>query len=80
LDPKAVSAPEVGFAELDAAARRARHGHGGAPGGRTYEEAARDYVAGGREGVGRWLVTCAEAVSLGAREGLAVCEAILRET
>lgn len=80
LDPKAVSAPEVGFAELDAAARRARHGHGGAPGGRTYDEAARDYVTGGREGVGRWLVTCAEAVSLGAREGLAVCEAILRDT
>ncbi len=83
LDPKAVSAPEVGFAEQDAAARRGRHGHGpstdddGAP-LRTYDEAVRDYVAGGPAGVARWVVTCARAVSLGAREGVAVCEAILR--
>ncbi len=83
LDPKAVSAPEVGHAELDAAARRGRHGHGpstdadGAP-LRTYDEAVRDYVTGGPDGVGRWVIECARAVSLGAREGLAVCEAILR--
>ncbi len=83
LDPKAVSAPEVGHAELDAAARRGRHGHGpstaadGSP-LRTYDEAVRGYVSGGPAGVAAWLVHCAQAVSLGAREGLAVCEAILR--
>jgi Fic family protein len=80
LDPKAVSAPEVGFAELDAATRRGRHGHGvTGPDDRTYNESVRDYVTGGPAGVGRWIVTCARAVSLGAREGLAVCEAILRD-
>lgn len=73
LDPKAVSAPEVGHAELDAAGLRARHSH-------AYAEAARGYVAGGHEGVARWLVHCAQAVALGAREGVAVCEAILRES
>ena len=62
LDPKAVSAPEVGHAELH----------------HDYAEAARGYIAGGPEGVARWLVHCASAVSLGAREGLAVCEAIQR--
>lgn len=66
LDPKAVSAPEVGHAELNAG-----HAHG-------YAAAAGDYVRGDRDGVARWLVHCAQAVSLGAREGLAVCEAILR--
>jgi len=78
LDPKAVSAPEVGFAELDAAARRAAHGHGNPVEHGTYEEMVEHYVSGGPEGVARWLVHCAEAVALGAREGLAVCEAILR--
>ena len=73
LDPKAVSAPEVGHAELDAQGLRVAHSH-------AYAEAARDYVAGGRDGVGRWVVHCAQAVALGAREGLAVCEAILRES
>ncbi|MGB8652258.1 MAG: hypothetical protein WCD35_16555, partial [Mycobacteriales bacterium] len=71
LDPKAVSAPEVGHAELDAAGLRASHTH-------AYAEAARAYVGGGRDGVGRWVVHCAQAVALGAREGVAVCEAILR--
>lgn len=71
LDPKAVSAPEVGHAELDAAGLRAAHGH-------AYAEAARGYVTGGPEGVARWLVHCSQAVALGAREGLAVCEALLR--
>ncbi|MDP9181551.1 MAG: hypothetical protein M3P04_02085 [Actinomycetota bacterium] len=73
LDPKAVSAPEVGHAELDAAGLRARHTH-------AYAEAARAYVRGGELGVGQWLVHCAQAVALGAREGVAVCEAILRES
>jgi len=71
LDPKAVTAPEVGHAELDAAGLRASHTH-------AYAEAARAYVRGGEDGVGAWLAHCAQAVALGAREGLAVCEAILR--
>ena len=62
LDPKAVSAPEVGHAELH----------------HEYADAARAYISGGPPGVARWLVHCAGAVALGAREGTAVCEAILR--
>lgn len=73
LDPKAVSAPEVGHAELDAAGLRSSH----TP---AYAEAVRGYVHGGREGLTRWLVHCAQAVALGAREGVAVCQAILRES
>jgi hypothetical protein len=71
LDPKAVSAPEVGHAEIDAAGLRASHSH-------AYADAARDYVRGGSAGVARWVVHCSQAVALGAREGVAVCEAILR--
>ncbi|MCW2778599.1 MAG: filamentation induced by cAMP protein Fic [Frankiales bacterium] len=63
LDPKAVSAPEVGHVELH----------------HEYEEAARAYVGGGPAGVATWVAHCASAVALGAREGVAVCEAILRE-
>ncbi|MGI8535599.1 MAG: oxidoreductase [Mycobacteriales bacterium] len=62
LDPKAVSAPEVGHVELHA----------------DYPEALHAYLSGGPAGVARWVVHCASAVSLGAREGLAVCEAIRR--
>ena len=62
LDPKAVSAPEVGHAELH----------------HEYADALRGYVSGGRDGVAAWIVHCAKAVELGAREGLAVCEAIRR--
>ncbi len=64
LDPKAVSAPEVGHVEL----------------GHDYEQAAADYVSGGPDGVARWLVHCARAAGLGALEGRAVCEALVRET
>lgn len=64
LDPKAVSAPEVGHVEL----------------GEGYVRAARAYVGGGPEGVAVWLVHCAEAIGLGALEGRAVCEALARET
>ena len=66
LDPKAVSAPEVGHVELHG------HGHG------EYGDALRAYVGGGPEGVATWIGHCARAVALGAREGLAVCEAIRR--
>ena len=62
LDPKAVSAPEVGHSELH----------------HEYADALRAYVAGGPAGVATWVVHCARAVALGAREGLAVCEAIRR--
>jgi hypothetical protein len=71
LDPKAVSAPEVGHLELGRA-----EGHG--PGHAEYADALRAYVSGRPEGVATWLVHCARAVALGAREGLAVCEAIRR--
>ena len=63
LDPTAVSVPEVGHVEL----------------GRDVYLAALDgYVTGGPDGIAAWLVHCAEAVVLGAREGVAVCEAIQR--
>ncbi|MCW2680634.1 MAG: filamentation induced by cAMP protein Fic [Frankiales bacterium] len=62
LDPKAVSAPEVGHVEMH----------------HEYGDALRAYVSGGEEGVATWLVHCCKAVALGAREGLAVCEAIKR--
>jgi Fic family protein len=74
LDPKAVSAPEVGHVELE---RAAAHGHGQA-GGEGYADALRGYVGGGPPGVARWIVHCAQAVALGAREGVAVCEALQR--
>ena len=64
LDPKAVSAPEVGHAELH----------------HEYADAASAYVHGGRDGVARWIDHCASAIALGAREGLAVCEAIQRSS
>jgi Fic family protein len=67
LDPKAVTAPEVGHVELE-------HAHGG----QGYADALRGYVGGGPPGVARWVVHCAQAVALGAREGLAVCEALQR--
>ncbi|SNS73567.1 hypothetical protein SAMN04488107_3612 [Geodermatophilus saharensis] len=63
LDPKAVSVPEVGFLELGADA---------------YRERLAGYAAGTPEGVAAWLVHCCRATELGAREGLAIAEAILR--
>lgn len=78
LDPKAVSAPEVGHVELDHAALG--RPHAGPSTGPGYAEAARGYVSGGAGGVATWLVHCAKATALGAREGLAVCEALLRGT
>lgn len=63
LDPKAVSAPEVGFAEFGAAA---------------YAEALAGYASGEPAGVARWLVHCCQATEHGALEGLAICESLLR--
>jgi hypothetical protein len=63
LDPKAVSVPEVGFVEL------------GRP---AYGDALSGYAFGTADGVGGWLVHCCRAVELGAVEGLAICESLLR--
>ena len=62
VDPKAVSVPEVGHLE--------RAG--------DYRAALLAYSTGEESGVAHWLRHCATAVQLGAREGLAICEAVLR--
>lgn len=64
LDPKGLAVPEVGHLEL---------------GGRTtYAEMLDAYRSGSAQGVAAWVVHCAGAVALGAREGLAICEALER--
>jgi len=63
LDPSAVSVPEVGHVDL---------------GKQAYEDALAGYAAGGEDGIAGWVVHCAQAVVLGAREGVAVCESIQR--
>jgi hypothetical protein len=63
LDPKAVSVPEVGFGEL---------------GRDTYRTALDAYAGGTPAGVATWLVHCCRATEHGAREGLAICESLLR--
>jgi hypothetical protein len=63
LDPKAVSVPEVGFAEL---------------GRDAYAAALAGYASGDPDGVAGWLVHCCRAVEHGALEGLAICESLLR--
>ena len=78
LDPKAVSAPEVGHAELEKFGVGGYARDHGQVDGEAYGAALRAYVGGGPEGVGRWVAHCARAVSLGALEGVAVCEAISR--
>jgi hypothetical protein len=62
VDPKSLAVPEVGHVELVSA----------------YREAIHAYVAGTPEGVAQWVRHCAEAVALGAREALAICEAFTR--
>ncbi len=62
LDPKAVSVPEVGHVELAG----------------SYLNSASGYTSGEPEAVGDWLRHCCAAVVLGAREGLAICEAAAR--
>ena len=63
LDPKAVSVPEVGFAEL---------------GRDAYAAALAGYASGEPEGLAGWLVHCCRATEHGAAEGLAICESLLR--
>lgn len=62
LDPKSLSVPEAAHAASPA----------------VYADSARGYAGGGSDGVARWLVHCAAAVEAGAREGLAICEALRR--
>jgi Fic family protein len=62
LDPKSLAAPEVGHVEL----------------GPAYRAAILAYVSGTPDGVAQWVRHCAEALVLGARDALAVCEAFTR--
>ena len=62
LDPKSLVAPEVGHLELHSA----------------YRSAMLAYLSGTPEGVAEWVRHCAEALVLGARDALAVCEAFTR--
>jgi hypothetical protein len=63
LDAKAVSVPEVGFAEL---------------GPESYATALAGYASGEPGGVAGWIVHCCRAIGHGALEGLAICESLLR--
>ncbi|NJP67450.1 oxidoreductase [Streptomyces sp. ventii] len=63
LDPKGVAPCEVGHAEL---------------GGAAYCEALGDYASGTATGMARWIAHCGRAAELGARESVAVCEALQR--
>jgi hypothetical protein len=62
LDPKALTAPDVGHLE------RADE----------YRETAEAYRSGDPAGVAAFVSHCCQALELGARESLAVCEALLR--
>ncbi|NJQ07137.1 oxidoreductase [Streptomyces lonarensis] len=63
LDPKGVAPCEVGHAEQGAEA---------------YREALGDYASGTAAGMARWIAHCGRAAELGARESVAVCEALQR--
>lgn len=63
LDPGALAVPEVGHLELGVGA---------------YRDALAAYRAGGSDGLAAWVVHCAEAVVLGAREAVAICESLQR--
>lgn len=62
VDPKAVSVPEVGHREC----------------ADDYQAALAGYATGSVDGLAGWLRHCCAAVALGAQEGLAICEAVLR--
>lgn len=62
LDPKGLGCPEVGHLEL----------------AEEYAQAALGYASGEPVGVAAWVRHCGAAVALGARESLAICEALLR--
>ncbi|MFD3457321.1 oxidoreductase [Streptomyces sp. NPDC058691] len=63
LDPKSICPAEVGHAELGRA---------------EYLKALRGYVSGTPEGMAAWIAHCGQAVGLGVRESVAVCEALQR--
>lgn len=62
LDPKSLVVPEVGQLELRS----------------EFEQALAGYAGGDPDAVASWIVLCAAAVALGARESLAICEAMQR--
>jgi hypothetical protein len=62
LDPKSLVVVEAGHREL----------------GDEYLEALEAYRSGSPAGIARWLVHCADAVELGAREAIAISEALGR--
>ncbi|MFC0040741.1 MULTISPECIES: oxidoreductase [Actinomadura] len=62
FDPKSLTAPETGHAELSGA----------------YGEALRGYAAGGQDGVAAWVAHCAAATAAAARDSQAICEAFMR--
>jgi hypothetical protein len=62
LDPKALTSPDVGHLELQA----------------NYKSAARGYAHGERTGLIAWVTHCCAALELGARDSLAICEALAR--
>jgi Fic family protein len=88
LDPKALTATDVGQVEAgtaDGGGTPVGVGRSDATGaaaevppGAAYRAAAAGYVHGGADGVRDWVVHCARGVELGARESLAVCEALAR--
>jgi hypothetical protein len=87
LDPKALTATDVGHVEAgtadggtaaDVDAPAVAGAAAEARPGAAYRAAAAGYVHGGADGVRDWVVHCARGVELGARESLAVCEALAR--
>ncbi|WP_261554489.1 hypothetical protein [Frankia tisae] len=71
LDPKALTATDVGHLEVD------QVDDSGTP-ILGYRDAAAAYVNGGAQGVTAWVLHCARALELAARESLAICEALGR--
>ncbi|MEU5401291.1 oxidoreductase [Streptomyces sp. NPDC005963] len=63
LDPKAICPAEVGHAEQ---------------GQTAYAAAFEGYLSGTPKGMSDWFAHCGRAVELGARESMAVCEALQR--
>jgi len=62
LDPKALTSPDVGHVELHD----------------EYATAAQGYASGGADGLAEWVAHCCHAIELGARDSLAICEALAR--
>lgn len=60
VDPRAVSVPEAGHAELALA----------------YAPLLKAYAGGTPEGVGAWVRHCCEAYARGAEEGIAICRSL----